>query len=182
MPGGIQLSGRRAGCLSSQEAATEAVRERPSTTQHANSETEATEDGLEVLGANGGLQQAPRVRQQGRLAVRRDGDGASSGVDEVAEVRQGPGRAFLLLRVAFEAAPAEEGEGDLHVPAALRFCVCNADHVVDVHGAVKTQSREDLNHLAREAAREGGSEPEAEREAGADPVGPRAPSAPALVG
>jgi hypothetical protein len=182
VPGGIQLSDGCTGRLCAQEAATETVCERPSASQHSGGETEAAEDGLKVFGANGGLLEAPRVRQQSRLAIRCDRDCASDGINQIPEIRHGLRRAFLLLRVAPETAPAKEGESDLHVPAALRFCVCNADHVVDVHGAVKTQSREDLNHLAREAAREGGSEPEAEREAGADPVGPRASSVPALVG
>ena len=181
MPGGIQLSDGCTGSLGAQEAATETVCERPSASQHSGGETEAAEDGLKVFGANGGLLEAPRVRQQSRLAIRRDRDCASDGINQIPEIRHGLRRAFLLLRVAPETAPAKEGESDLHVPAALRFCVRDADHVVDVHGAVKTQSREDLNHLAREAAREGGGEPEAEREAGADTIGTCATNATPLI-
>ena len=149
MPGGIQLGDGCTGRLCAQEAATETVCERPSASQHSGGETEAAEDGLKVFGANGGLLEAPRVRQQSRLAVWCDSDGASEGVDEIPEIRQGLGGAFLLLRVALEAAPAEEGEGDLHVPAALRFGVGGTDHVVDIHGAVETKRRKGLNHFSR---------------------------------
>ena len=59
--GGVQLGDRRASRLSAEEAAAETLRERASTAQHASCEPEATENGLEVFGANGGLLKTPCV-------------------------------------------------------------------------------------------------------------------------
>ena len=65
---------------------------------------------------------------------------ASHSVDDVAEVLEPRSRSLLLVRVALEAKPLEEADGNLHVLLALRDGVRSADHVVHVHRGVETQS------------------------------------------
>ena len=118
----------------------EPLQVRPPATDDVGGEAQLPHPRLQVLGPHRRRGEAVGDVQQFCFALGADRDDALLGVDDVAEVLEPCSRSLLLVRVALEAEPLEEADGNLHVLLALRDGVRGADHVVHVHRGVETQS------------------------------------------
>ena len=140
-------------------------------TDHAGGEAELADQCLEILDAAGAVgEQALHRPQQVEASVVVDGDRAGHRVDDQAQVAQPRGRAGLLVGVAAQAEPLEDGHGGSHVLRALRRSGGSDDQVVHVHRTADPQGGQELDHLAGEAAGERRGHAEAEGHARAPTV------------
>lgn len=141
-------------------------------THDAGGEAELADQRFQIFCADApSLEEARHVAEQVLATVFADGHRARFGVDDQAQVRDASGWALLLVRVAAEAEPAEHRDCGSHVGGALLVSLCGAYQIVHVHAGRESNRGEELDHLASQAAGEGGRHFEAERHARAASVG-----------